>query len=211
MKNTQKIKYILGLIISIFLFIIFLNFGSKVKGSSEGIYFDQKIISHIHESVTPRLKSIMVFISFLGSAKFYIPMYIVIIWTFIKKKKYLYSIALANGILGSAILNFLIKRYYIRIRPEKYFQIQEIGFSFPSGHSMVALSSYFILMYLLFREKSWNLKKTIAWICTTGLVLLIGFSRIYLGVHWPTDVIGGFGLGFIWVYVNMIVVERFSR
>lgn len=220
MKNTQKIKkeiskqllikYVVSFLISLFLFIVFLDFGREVKGLSGGIYFDQKIISYISKNVTPRIKSIMIFISFLGSAKFYIPIYLTIVAIFIKKKKYLYSIALVNGVLGSALLNFLVKRHYIRVRPEKYFQIKEVGFSFPSGHSMVAISSYFILTYLLFREKSWSLKKVISWLSTVVLVLSIGFSRIYLGVHWPTDVIAGLSLGFIWVSINIIIIETFS-
>lgn len=211
MKNKQKIKYVLGFIVSIFLFIMFLSFGDKVKGLSEGIYFDERIISHIHQSIEPRTKSIMIFISFLGSAKFYIPICLIIIGTFIRKKQYLYSIALLSGVLGSAILNVIIKGYYIRVRPEEYFQIKEIGFSFPSGHSMVAISSYFILVYLLFREKPWDFKKLVSWICTVALVIGIGFSRIYLGVHWPTDVIAGFSLGFVWVYLNMMMVEFVSK
>lgn len=220
MKNTQKIKreiskqllikYILGFILSLFLFIVFLDFGSKVKGLSEGIYFDQKIIEYINKNVRSTLKSIMIVISFLGSAKFYIPIYLIILAVFIKKKKNLYAIALINGVLGSAILNFLVKRYYVRIRPVEYFQIQEAGFSFPSGHSMVAISSYFILTYLLFREKPWDFKKKVSWIVTVVLVLAIGFSRIYLGVHWPSDVIAGFSLGFIWAYINIIIIETVS-
>lgn len=211
LSKELLIKYSVGFMICLVLFIVFLELGSQVKGTSEGIYFDKKIISYIHDIVTPKMKELMVFISFLGSAKFYIPVYILILFYFFKNKYYINSIALVNGVLGSAIINFLVKGYYIRIRPEKYFQIQETGFSFPSGHSMVAISSYFILTYLLFRKKPWDVKKTMAWVITGVLVLLIGFSRIYLGVHWPTDVIAGLSLGFIWVYINIIIVELFNK
>lgn len=205
------IKYSLGFVISFVLFIIFLEIGNQVKESAGGVYFDKKIISSIYDMVTPNVKRFMIFISFLGSASFYLPVHLLLLVYFLKKKYYMNSIALVNGVLGSAIINLLVKGYYTRIRPEKYFQIQETGFSFPSGHSMVAISSYFILTYLLFRNKPWNAKKKIGWMLTVLLVLLIAFSRIYLGVHWPTDVIGGLSLGFIWVYINIVIVEVFCR
>lgn len=209
-KNLSKkllTRYIIGFGICIFLFVLFLNFGSHIKNSTGGIYFDKKIISHVHTLVTPEVRKVMIFISFLGSAKFYIPVCILLLYFFIKRKQYINSITLINAVLGSAIINFLAKNLYGRVRPEEFFQIKETGFSFPSGHSMVAISSYFILTYLLFRNKSWDKLKIITWILSIVLVVLIGFSRIYLGVHWPTDVIGGFSLGFIWVYINIIIIE----
>ena len=221
MKNKQKInkqlskelliRYSFGSIISIVLFVLFLTLGSKVKSMTGGIYFDKVIISHIHDLVTPRVRGIMIFISFLGSAKFYVPVGIGVVVYFIKKQYYINAIVLVNALLGSAIINYLVKLYYTRVRPEEYFQITETGFSFPSGHSMVAISSYFVLTYLLFRKQKWEFKKNVAWLSTLVLVLCIGFSRIYLGVHWPTDVIGGFSLGFIWVNVNIIIVEMLDR
>lgn len=221
MNNKQKInkkdskveinKYAIGLMVCLLLLVIFLNFAGRLKEASGGIYFDETIISSINKVVTPSTKTSMVFISFLGSAKFYIPVCIVILIYFIKKKYYINIFGLANGVLGSAILNFLLKIYFTRTRPEEYFQIIETGFSFPSGHSMVAISAYFTLTYLLFRKKIWDIKKVLAWSMTVILVFLIGFSRIYLGVHWPTDVIAGFSLGFIWVFINMIIIELLNK
>ena len=211
MQRKQKIKYGIGFFISVILFVLFVGLGGKVKGIDIGVYLDEGIMTNVKEMITPRMKGTMIFISFLGSIKFYIPLYIILISYFIKKKNYINSLALFNGVLLSALINFLVKGYYVRIRPIKYFQIDEIGFSFPSGHSMVAISSYFILTYVLFKDKPWKGKKIFAWICTTLLVLSIGFSRIYLGVHWPTDVIGGLSLGFIWVYLNIIMIEILNK
>lgn len=213
-KKSYKelsIKYSIGFIIAFISFIIFLDFGSQVKGIDSGIYFDKRVISEVSQLVTPSIKRVMIFISFIGSAKFYIPISIALIYYFYKRKQLLNIIALLSGILGSAIMNFLIKGYYQRMRPEDFFQIKELGFSFPSGHSMVGISAYFMLTYIFFRDKPWNTKKILAWATTVLLVVSIGLSRIYLGVHWPTDVIGGFALGFIWIYVNIIIIDTFVR
>lgn len=212
-ENSKKeiSKYTIGFIICLLLLTIFLNFADKLRQASGGIYFDEIIISSINKMVKPGMKSVMVFISFLGSAKFYIPICLLILIYFIKNKYYINIFVLINGVLGSALLNFLLKMYFTRTRPEEYFQIIETGFSFPSGHSMVAISSYFTLTYLLFRKKAWDAKKVFIWLLTGILVLLIGFSRIYLGVHWPTDVIAGFSLGFIWAFINMIIIEVLNK
>ena len=221
MNNKQKINklsskkmltlYGLGLIVSLILLTVFLDLARQVKGISEGIYFDEIIISSINKIVTPGIKSLMVFISFLGSAKFYIPLCLLIIFYFYKKNYHINILGLVNGVLGSAILNFLLKIYFTRTRPEDYFQIIETGFSFPSGHSMVAISAYFTLTYLFLRKKSWDIKKVSIWLATGLFVLLVGFSRIYLGVHWPTDVIAGFSVGFIWVFINIIIIELLNK
>lgn len=213
-KKASKelaLRYMLGFIIAIVSFAIFLDLGSQVKEIDSGIYFDKRVISEVSKIVTPEIRGFMVFISFLGSAKFYIPACLMIIYYFFRKKQILNIIGLLSGVLGSAIINVVLKGYFVRIRPEKYFQIQQTGFSFPSGHSMVGISTYFILTYLLFRKKPWNTVKIVAWIFTVIFVLLIGLSRVYLGVHWPTDVIAGFALGFTWVYINIVIIERFSK
>ncbi|AFS79228.1 phosphatidic acid phosphatase domain-containing protein, PAP2 family [Gottschalkia acidurici 9a] len=221
MKNKHKItreipkkslvKYLLGLFIAVLFFIVFMNFSTKVRGISEGIYFDKLILSRIHNHINQDIKNIMIFISFLGSAKFYLPLCSFLTIYLLRKKHYIESIGLINGVLGSAIVNFVLKRYYVRVRPEMYFQVQETGYSFPSGHSMVAISFYFICTYLLVRNRPWDIKKIIIWMSTIVFVTLIGFSRIYLGVHWPTDVIGGLSLGFVWLYFNIVLVELLHK
>ena len=212
-KTPKKllVKYLSGLFLTALLFMIFLTFSTKVRGISEGIYFDNLILSTIHSHINQDIKNIMIFISFLGSAKFYIPLCSFVTVYLLKKKHYIELIGLINGVLGSAIVNFILKRYYVRVRPEMYFQVQETGYSFPSGHSMVAISFYFICTYLLVRNRPWNIKKIIIWITTIVFVILIGFSRIYLGVHWPTDVIGGLSLGFVCLYFNIVLVELLHK
>lgn len=213
-KQASKelaLRYIIGFVLATVSFIVFLTLASQVKGIDSGIYFDQRVITEISNIVTPKTKSFMIFISFLGSAKFYIPVCLVLIYRFFKKKQLLNIVALLSAVLGSALINLIVKSYFRRIRPEEFFQIKQLGFSFPSGHSMVGICAYFMFVYLLLRKKPWDIKTVIVWTFTVIFVMLIGISRIYLGVHWPTDVIGGFALGFVWYYINILIINKFSK
>ena len=88
--------------------------------------------------------------------------------------------------------------------------VDETGLSYPSGHSMVSLAYYGFIAYLLYKRTTSKLIKTIIWIILTILISIIGFSRIYLGVHYLTDVIGGFLLAIIYltIYIKTIQLEK---
>jgi membrane-associated phospholipid phosphatase len=221
LKNKNRISYkansrflllsILGFIISAGFLIVFLKFANQVMISTGGIYFDEKVISSIHKGIKPNIKNIMVIISFLGSVSFYFLIAPFLIWHLVKNKHHIELLALLTSILGSYGLNATLKNYFERIRPEAYFLVEQGGFSFPSGHAMIAMSFYGMATYLLVRNKKWDIKKISLWILTIVFIGLMGFSRIYLGVHWPTDVIAGFGGGFIWLYFCIIGVEIAHR
>jgi undecaprenyl-diphosphatase len=85
------------------------------------------------------------------------------------------------------------------MRPDSFFLVQENSFSFPSGHAMATMCFYGMLAFFLMREvKSWPVRLLIATL-TVILSLIIGISRIYLGVHYPTDVVAGYAVGFMWL------------
>ena len=206
-RSSFLLLAILGFTISAVSLVVFLRFASQVMINSGGIYFDEKVISSIHKSISPNIKNVMIVVSFLGSVTFYFLLAPFLIWYLIKNKHYIELLALLIAILGSYGLNATLKHYYERIRPEAYFLVEQGGFSFPSGHAMIAMSFYGMATYLVVRNKKWSIKKISIWILTIVFIALMGFSRIYLGVHWPTDVIAGFGAGFIWLYFCIVGVE----
>jgi len=94
-----------------------------------------------------------------------------------------------------------------RPRPTEYRIIDESGYSFPSGHSMVSMAFYGFLIYLVYKKVE---NKYVKWLlCTllSILILLIGVSRIYLGVHYASDVIGGFCFSIVYLIVFVRVIE----
>ncbi|SDY95406.1 undecaprenyl-diphosphatase [Proteiniborus ethanoligenes] len=204
----MKNKFLkIGAMVSLLLLIVFIFLATNIWGVDGGIYFDEKIISSVHENINPSIKGFMVLLSFLGSAKFYFILAPFLILYLVKKKHIIELYALLISILGSYGLNELLKLFFGRHRPYEYFLVQQKGFSFPSGHAMITLSFYAMAAYLYLRNKELNLKKSLIWLVTIVFIGLVGFSRIYLGVHWPTDIVAGFSAGYIWLYLCILGVE----
>lgn len=99
------------------------------------------------------------------------------------------------------------KRTFIRPRPLKVAYYPETGYSFPSGHSATAMTLYGLLCYWLVRGRRRVRSQWLVGSCAVGLVLIVGFSRIYLGVHFLSDVLGGYLLGACWLIVGIVLTE----
>lgn len=201
MKKRDKI------VISIFV-MIFLLIDISVRNISSGILFDRFILDAIHKDSNPVLLSLMKFISFIGSSSFLIPLMLVaIIYTLYKKEHQTLKL-LMTSTLGSYALNFILKIIFSRTRPLDYFLVDQGGLSYPSGHSMVNMTFYMTLAYIANKNlKDQNKKKWIYGFAFIA-VLLMGISRLYLGVHWPTDVIGGYLIGYVFFYMTIKLLEK---
>lgn len=187
---------------------LFLIIGIMVRNSTEGILFDVALLEYIHGSTNPIILSIMKFISFIGSGYFLFPLLsLVIIYTLIKKRYYISKVLIASS-LGSWILNYILKFLFNRTRPFDFFLVEQGGLSYPSGHSMVSMSLYLSFAYLICKYQYFKDKKKIIYGAALADVLLMGVSRIYLGVHWPTDIIGGFLMGYIYFRVIITTIKE---
>ena len=111
---------------------------------------------------------------------------------FIKNKKI--GLCISSNLVISTILNQLLKYIIQRPRPDGYRLISETGYSFPSGHSMVSMAFYGFIIYLIWKMVKNKKIKYISCGILSILIPLIGFSRIYLGVHYASDVVGGFAI-----------------
>ena len=204
MKNKKEI-----LILSISMF-IFLILGFKVRGSNEGVFFDVAILNFIHGHRIPLLTSIMKFITSIGSVYFYFPIVSMILIIFIKDKYYYGIKLLLLSTIGSYTLNYIFKNIFLRVRPLNYFLIEQGGYSYPSGHAMVSITFYSTMTYLALKTiKDQKNRRTIK-IVNFVIISLIGFSRIYLGVHWPTDILAGYLLGYLYykICIDFIIQNK---
>ena len=151
------------------------------------------------------LDGIAVFLSHIGG----LPMMLLIIGSWVvlqlKQQKYASCLFIVCGLVGSSILGWLGKFYFDRPRPDAIYQIVETyGASFPSGHSIYAtvLSGLLIFIY---REHAQTRKITLL-ACLWWIVM--GISRVYLGAHFPTDVLAGWSIAFIWIAVLWLLLSR---
>lgn len=133
----------------------------------------------------------------------------VLLYVWDKKKEQIYF-AIFFFIIGSTnLLNYFVKMIFYRPRPE-WSLVTELGYSFPSAHAMISMVFYGYFIY--FTHK--NLKsrwKIVVEILFGLLIFSIGVSRIYLGVHYPSDVLGGYALGFIWLMVCIHYTKVLSK
>lgn len=116
---------------------------------------------------------------------------------FLKNKKI--GLCISSNLVIATILNQLLKYIIQRPRPDGYRLIIESGYSFPSGHSMVSMAFYGLIIYLIWKMVKNKKIKHISCGILGILIPLIGFSRIYLGVHYASDVIGGFAISIVYL------------
>lgn len=156
----------------------------------------------ISDFATPIAK----FITNLGGAIFLI-IATIILFILIKNKKIGFSII--SNLVIVTILNQLLKNILQRPRPNEFRIIEETGFSFPSGHSMASMAFYGYLIYLIYKYVK---NKYLKWTLIVLLVILIctiGISRIYLGVHYTSDVLGGFLISISYLVIYISAVNKF--
>ena len=128
------------------------------------------------------------------------------------KNRRIFSFQLFLNMGIVALLNLVLKYFFVRDRPDEAIHlVAETGFSFPSGHTMFAVAFYGFLIYMLWNTKKRKRIKISATIAGIILVLLISFSRIYLGVHYASDVIGGLFVACGYLMIFLYVVSRTNK
>ncbi|GER74538.1 phosphatase PAP2 family protein [Weizmannia acidilactici] len=211
MKNQAILKIILILLVLSLCTWIFFEIADNFN-KAEIQNFDLPIISFVQGFISDHMTSVMLAITFLGSvqgAASITLIFVLILW--IKKYRTL-SIYLAVSVaLGAGVFNRILKYIFKRQRPDIMRVIQETGYSFPSGHSMGSMILFGCLVFILFRvaKKQWS--KFAGTLFAMFIVLNIGISRIYLGVHYPSDVVGGYAAGLIWVILSAMALMLFER
>ncbi|WP_261753374.1 phosphatase PAP2 family protein [Tenuibacillus multivorans] len=207
-SNKSYIYIIILFLIIISSVYIFVEFADHLL-EEEKFFFDREVRQYVNAVSTGTLDSVFTFITELGSVRF-ITVCSIMLSTFLfffyrsRKWRIVYFLV---AIIGIGILTKTLKVLFERKRPNILEHYDGTGFSFPSGHSTGSMVFYGFIVYLTIRS---HLQLSVKWlfgVLLSILILLIGFSRVYLGVHYASDVIAGHLLGLGWLVSCVLILE----
>lgn len=194
-------KYLKWIIFTLSI-IIFIMLGILVI-TKKDIYIDSVTYNYIAKYISNDLTFLIKNLTHIASALVVILITILVL-IFFKNKKY--GLYMSLDLIFITIFQYILKFIFLRNRPININLIEETGYSFPSGHSLTAMAFYGFIIYLIYTSNLSKKSKVIYSILLSLIILVVGFSRIYLGVHFFTDVIGAFSfsLAFLIVYISII-------
>jgi undecaprenyl-diphosphatase len=169
--------------------------------------FDFRTRTAVHAFSNQQLTAVMQGLTFLGSIGFLSALFIFLTIVFLVAGLQRSAVWLAVAAGGSVVLDVSLKLAFHRPRPVPFFGTTPLTYSFPSGHALSSLCFYGVLAGLCVTQMHNRAARIMIWILSGLLVAGIGLSRIYLGVHYPTDVIAGYLAGSIWVSTLLVVTH----
>lgn len=204
----------IGAVVGVVATVAFMLLAEAVRGGLTQS-FDMRVLEWLAAHRTPLLDLAMLQITTAGSG---VPLIIivVIVGVFLWLSRHHWSVYfLLLGNIGGQVLNRLLKAHFARPRPAAVLWEQHVStFSFPSGHAMSSFITFGIIAYLVANAVQTRALKRFVWITAALLIGLVGFSRMYLGVHYPSDVLAGFLAGLAWILVvaaSMTALQFFAH
>lgn len=184
--------------------IAFVALAKEVR-DNETLPLDREILLGIHNYATPTLDSIARILTQFGGVVLVPISALVIAGLFLKKLGRSYALLILCGVVGSSLLNLLLKTLFSRARPQLWERlVVEHSFSFPSGHAMASASlAASVVAALWYTRWRWT-----AILLGMVYITVVGFTRLYLGVHYPTDIVAGWMLAIAWVAAVFAIFSR---
>ena len=170
---------------------------------------DESILRMMNDMGSPWLDMVALEVTALGASMVVIMM-VLVASAFLWHSRHHYSAALLwVSVMGAGLVNSVLKLSFNRPRPDVFpWRTQHVGLaSFPSGHAMTAIVVYGTLAFLIARLAPTRFLRHLVWWTAIVVILLIGWSRLYLGVHYPSDVAAGFVLGTAWAVICGLGIE----
>lgn len=204
--------FIAGFILCVLFVLIFGAITESILSGDMFVLVDQWVFTHIFFIRSAPVTYAMKAITNLGGIIILGPCSLIAAVYFLFKRLYASAAGLAAAVLGGSLLNNFLKEVLHRPRPLSEATLAaEYGWSFPSGHAMHSSIFYGIIAYFLVREFYSRSSKAVIIAVALCIVLLVGFSRIYLQVHYLSDVMAGFAGGLFWLSVCITGMEMLKK
>ena len=196
--NKSYIIFLIPLIIVAIIFCVIIGIGITKC--------DNYILSEISKLENYNLTVVMGIVTSMCKP---VTLLLIVLFCLVVLKNKRISIGITFCLLFTGIMNLVLKAIFSRQRPLQYMLIDENGYSFPSGHSMVSIAFYGFLIYIGYKliKKKWV--RTTYIIVLSLLITIIAFSRLYFGVHYPTDVLAGLTFGYVLLYVYIKLFSKY--
>lgn len=177
----------------------------------ETLGFDTQIINAVRGATSQTLTTVMEIITLFGDWRVMVPLAVIVGLVWWRQRQFGRVAMLVTAAAGGSLLEQLLKLIFHRSRPDILGHLISVsGYSFPSGHAMISMCLYGILLYLFAYGQPRGVQ--VASLMAAALLLFgIGLSRVYLGVHYPSDVLGGYTAGFIWVMANIVAYHYYRH
>ena len=217
-RFTKQHKYglylTIGIIITLFFVYLFFGILRDYIGQAKLVQFDLRVLNLFSTFRYPTLNHQALFVTYLAKGEVIAIGVIVFSLILILLKNWRFLNALLISVLGGEIFVWIIKNLIDRPRPPLVNAlVNETTYSFPSGHTFVSLAFYGLLVYFVIQSEKNKFFKIISFIGGLILILLVGLSRIYLGAHWPSDVLASFVSGAAWLSIiitSLKIKNKFS-
>jgi undecaprenyl-diphosphatase len=198
-KRLLSATLIAGLVAAVLALLVFSWLGREVvTGVTPAM--DEGLRGALHSRASPGLTRFMIVVSRFGGPSWLVPIGLALALAFLLHGWHRGALLIILTLSGAGLLNTLLKQSFARARPEAFFDYPlPLSQSFPSGHAIFAASVFGGLAVLLsdrIRNKS---LQVLVWVVALALILLVGTSRVYLGVHYPSDVLAGYAVAVFWV------------
>jgi undecaprenyl-diphosphatase len=212
--KRSTFRLILGVLLSFAAAAVFAWVYDQVKDKNRlTTGFDDALLFWMHRHQAPWLTTLAKVLAFMGSPPVIVSIAVVaalvgIFWRKVRGAAWTLPIA----VIGAALIIQGVKMEFRRPRPTLFHPLlHETGYSFPSGHSLISIVIYGLLGYFIMHLFKARAARITVAILTVLLVLLVGLSRIYVGVHFPTDVLAGWTAGFPWLLTCLLIHEDLTR
>ncbi|MFZ3062739.1 MAG: phosphatase PAP2 family protein [Actinomycetota bacterium] len=203
--------YLGGLLATILLLILIDRAVLETAAIRGLLSLDRSLLLAIHRLSNPLLDSLMIFITYLGSRYVVAILFLLAFVVLAYRRLWQSVLSLTVVTIGAGFIDLVMKAESARPRPLFFRVIPATGFSFPSGHALLATVFYGMIAFILYTRARSKVSRILVVSSTAALVLLIGFSRLYLGVHWPSDVLGGYIVGLLWLFLSIRALHLVER